>query len=408
MMTIKAWILAVGLAVSGFAAGGAAAQVIGGDVAVRGDRIDHDVVAIAGELEVSGEVEGDVFALGGQISVTGSVRGSVEVVGGDVLLAGVVDGEIDAVGGELEVSASAGDDIELTGGEVRFSGSTPADVELRGGHVVFENPASAGGNVDIRGGKIEINGRIEGDLDVRGGAVSFGPMARIDGAVFVAAESEPIVSPGAVLAGGMDYEYREISWRGLHWTEFSLDHFDFMMPMRIFGGAFVGLALLLGLIAILLAPRGTARIASTYRRRPALSTLIGLIVFAMSPIIFTLLIFLLAVTIIGIALIPFLLMALMPFFLLMIAFGGVAIGDILFNRSGGQLGLGMRVLSFLVVMIALIALGAVPGIGLLAGFILLFSGLGAWAMTLGRSDPDRVDAGPSAGESAAGPAPASG
>jgi hypothetical protein len=406
-MNIKAWILAVGLAASGFAAN-AADQVIGGDVAVRGDRIDNDVVAIAGTLEVAGEIEGDVFALGGEISVTGDVRGAVEVVGGDVLLAGTVQGEIDAVGGDLEVSASAGEDVELTGGQVIYIGQTPGDVEMRGGYVVFGRGAAAGGNVDIRGGEIEINGRIDGDLDVRGAEVSFGPNAVITGLVQVAAENEPRVAQGAVLAGGLNYEYSEIRWLGLHWTEFNLDYMDFMLPMRIFGGAFVGLALLLGLIAILLAPRGTSRIASTYRRRPALSMLIGLIVFAMSPIIFTLLIFLLAVTLIGIALIPFLLLALMPFFLLMIAFGGVAIGDLLFNRSGGQLGLGMRILSFLVVMIALIALGALPGIGLLAGFILLFSGLGAWAMTLGRTDPDRIDAGPSAGESAAGPAPASG
>ena len=96
---------------------------------------------------------------------------------------------------------------------------------------------------------------------------------------------------------------------------------------------------------------------------------------------------LLAITVIGAVPIPFLWILFWPFLLLCLGMGALAVGDLIFNRNPDvPLGLGMRLLSLLLVLAASVALGVIPGLGAIVGLILVFIGFGAWVLALGGND----------------------
>ena len=390
-MNIKAIIMAAGLAVSGAVTGLAAtaqAQLIGGEISVDGDHWRDDVNILAGEITIRGRVDGDVQGVGGDVEIDADVQGDVNVAGGDVTISGTVGGDVESAGGEMTVSAIVAGRVEIAGGDVLFSGQAGESLRLAGGHVVFASGAVAGDDSEFAGGHVEIHGEVRGDLRIHGEEVEVGPTARIDGVLEVRGPREPTISPDAVVAGGVDYEYESFHWGWGRYGNLDFDELDFRGPARLFGGAFVASAFLLGLLAALIAPKGVARIARTFRRRPVLSGLIGFLAFALSPIVIGTLFVTLLITVIGIPLAFLMMLLVFPVMFLAYAFGGVAIGDMIFNRGGDKsLGLGMRALSLFAVLVAVAAIGVVPGLGLLVGLLLLCIGLGAWIMSFGREEP---------------------
>lgn len=76
----------------------------GGGVVIRADeRVNGDVVAFGGSIEMLGEVRGDVVAVGGSVTVDGIVSGDVIAVGGSVALGpnAQVGGDLTVVGGSV-------------------------------------------------------------------------------------------------------------------------------------------------------------------------------------------------------------------------------------------------------------------------------------------------------------------
>ncbi len=399
-MSIRKLIMAVGLAA--FAAANAGAQVIGGDVTMHDIDRDDDLSIFAGDISISGRIGGDVEIFGGEITVDASIGEDARLVGGSVHLSGSVVGDVEAIAGNVEIRSDIAGNAELAGGLVNIygpiGGATSVgagviefnssfigrgDIEAIGEEIVFRGVAEQ--NVDFTGEDIMIYGRIDGDLSTHAEHLTIGPNAVIIGNLMHRGPDAPEISPEATITGSVSFSEMdfESEFRRLHDLDFDID----TGPLRfVFGAAFVVSAFLLGLLVIALAPRSTARIAGRFREKPALSGIIGLALFAFSPMIFATLFVLLLVTVIGIPLALLLATLYFPFLFLAYAFGAIAVGDMIFNQRRRELGFGMRALSLLVVLFAAAAIGMVPFLGFTAGLILMCIGLGAWAMSFGKSD----------------------
>ncbi|CAN0331634.1 unnamed protein product [Chrysoparadoxa australica] len=94
------------------------------------------------------------------------------------------------------------------------------------------------------------------------------------------------------------------------------------------------------------------------------------------------LIVLLAITLIGALLIPFIALAIPIIYFLAYVFGGVVIGDLIFNRSGGQASFAIRAVSLLAVMLVIAGLHVVAPLGWIVGLIVTFIGFGVWTLAL--------------------------
>ena len=425
-------ILAAGGLAAATLTGLAGAQVVGGDLNIDGSR--NNVTFFGGEMRVTGEIDGNIFAIAGDGVIDATVDGDVEIFGGDFDIRGNVMGSIDIAGGDLDIAADVRDDVNIAGGDLNVSGAVGGELNaaggsveinasigdsanLAGGYIRLTEAASVGGNSEIIGGEVHLGGRMEGRVEVEGEeivlsgrflesvevlaeSVRITSSAEFVSPLTVRSPSEPVIEPGATLA---DYTYEE------EWFNFGARHWDDLdihikgpwsvlgRPFEFLGGTFVGSAFLLGLLAVLLAPNGVTGIIRTFRHRPLSSGLVGFITLAMSPIILVMLTILLAITVIGVFLIP-LMWVLYPFTLfLAFAFGGAAIGDLIFNRNRPNegLGLAMRALSLLVVMVAVVVLGAIPGLGVTAGLIVMCIGLGAWILSFGKPNRSTSETEPS-------------
>lgn len=380
---------------------------IGGDLNLRGD-IDGDVFAIAGNGRIDAVVHGDVEYFGGDIDLRGTVDGSVEIAGGDVTISARIGRDLSAAGGDVTIEGETGGELHAAGGSIRITALVGGDLRAAGGDVAIE-PASevsgsskiVGGHVhyagathgdaDIEGGQVTLSGTFDGDVEVRAEQVTLLSTARIAGVLTVRSPVAPEIADGAVV-GTTDYREEAFNFGTKHFNDLGFNTDGPWMhgpwnvigaPFRFLGGAFAGSAFLLGLLAVLLAPRGVAGVAAAFRRRPLSAGVIGFVSLAMSPVVMVMVTILLALTVIGALLIPLLWLLYLPILFLAFAFGGIAFGDLTFNRSENGLGFGMRALSLLVVMAAAFALGVIPGLGAMVGFLLLCVGLGAWILAIG-------------------------
>lgn len=419
-MMFKQAIMALGLAMS-IGATAAPAQVIGGEVDIEGSR--HDVIFLGGEIRVRGEIDGDVSALAGEGDIDADIRGALHFLGGDIRVRGRVGEEVEIAGGDVDLHADVGGDVSVAGGDVNVGGSIGEDLSAAGGSVEIDADVrgrahAAGGEVrftansrvaggaEIAGGEVELAGHIIGDVRIEGAEITLAGIidgdveieaeevyilnnAQVTGVLEIRGPNQPVVAEGASI-GSYDYAYAPFNFGAKHWDDIDIE-FDgpweaIGAPFEFFGFAVPGSALLLGLLAILLTPRGVSRVARTFRSKPVMSGFVGFIGFALSPIVLIVLTVLLAITVIGIVLIPFMWVLFWPFLLVCLALGALSVGDLIFNRSPDQpLGLGMRLLSMLLVLAVSAALGVVGVLGALAGFALMFIGLGAWLMSGGEA-----------------------
>jgi hypothetical protein len=420
-MIIKQTILALGLAISTITAS-AGAQVIGGEVEIDGS--SNDVIFLGGDMTVRGRVDGDISAIAGDGLVDADVTGSVHFFGGDVRIRGAVAEDIEIAGGDIEIDATVGGDVSAAGGDVGIRGDIGGElsaaggnvdvsarvqdkVQLAGGYVgvgdmsVFGNGLEVGGGeieiggtirgfTDIEGGEVTLSGTIDGDIEILAEEVYILDSAQVTGRLTVRGPTEPVLADGARI-GQYEYEFQAFNFGAKHWDDIDIDidgPWEVIgAPFAFFGLAVPGAALLLGALAILMTPRGTARVARTFRRKPLVSGFLGFISFAFSPVFLVIMTVLLAITVIGVLLIPVMWLLFWPFLLLCLALGAMAVGDLAFNRNPETpMGLGMRLLSLLVVLAVSAALGAIPGLGAIFGLVLLFIGLGAWLMSLGKEN----------------------
>jgi cytoskeletal protein CcmA (bactofilin family) len=391
-MNIKALIAAVGLAAIGLS-GPVHSQVIGGDY--RTDGSMRDIEVLAGDIAIRGHIEGSVEAIGGEIDIDARVDDGVEVVGGDIRIAGVVGEDVEAMGGEITIAAEIGGGVEAAGGEISFGGSVGENVEMAAGELRFLEGSYIAGDLYGAGEYIRIAGTIDGDVHVLGVDVIITDTAVINGYVEVEGPEAPIVEEGATLAHPVEYEYRELEFGLKHLIDALGMEGDLATPlgmvMAVLGmiGLFVGFTMfMLGAFSTVLLPNSVGSIALNGKKRPFMSLLVGLVSGPMLLILAIVMSILLGITVIGSPLIPIVWLAYILIGPLAFGFGGVVVGNLLFNRKRSRPGMGRMVLSLAIVSAIIAALWVIPPLAVILTILVYWMGLGSWVITVFNRDVD--------------------
>lgn len=100
-------------------------------------------------------VKGDLVTTGGSITVDGMVKGDVIAIGGGVLVNGEVTGDAVSMGGKVSVPGRVGGEAVSLGGSVEVAGSVARDISAIGGGVTLKSSAAARGDVAVLGGELE-------------------------------------------------------------------------------------------------------------------------------------------------------------------------------------------------------------------------------------------------------------
>ncbi|WBQ13963.1 hypothetical protein L2D00_04580 [Hyphomonadaceae bacterium BL14] len=382
------------LAAAAVLAGPASAQYVGGNLQL--DLDERGDIGIAGaNVRLTGRVGGTVSVASADFFTSADIGGDLEMAAANVTVAGPVHGDVTGIAANITLDAPVGGDFDAAGANVTLLSVVGGDMSARGAVITIGREARVSGEADFaareiivdgvlgQGGKlgardISISGTVNGPLDMAGRDISFTASARIEGPVTVRAPNPPRVAEGAVM-GELTYVEAPFVEDNHARNDVSL---SFLPSPWAVGGVLGASAFMLGFLASVIVPRGVAAVALAFRRRPWVSGFLGLVVLAMSPVLIATLMVLLMITIIGIPLAVLLILAAPILYFLAFAFGGVVIGDAVMNRSGGRAGLGLRIASLFLAIIAIIALSAVPVLGFIILPVVLCIGLGAWTLAI--------------------------
>lgn len=279
------------------------------------------VVAIGGSAKASGKVQDAVVAIGGDAEAETDVGDAVVAIGGNATARGKVGDAVMAIAGNAEVHGEVGGDVRAVMGNVKIG---PAAV--------------------VRGDVVSVGGKIEIAED-----------AQIKGEIIeVSVAQYPILAP---LHGVAD------------WLRHCVLKFRLLAPQPGWYWVVAIVFLLLYLLIAAATPRPVAACVNELTQRPATTFLLGLLMKLLLPLVFIIL----AITGIGMVVVPFILAA---------VFIAGLIGKVaLLEYLGGKLlrGFGVRM--------------AKPILALLAGFavitllymvpllsLLIYTLIGTWAL----------------------------
>ncbi len=331
---------------------------------VRSLRLGNDTFVMGDEVELRRTIAGDAIVGAGRVVLDATVAGDAIVSGGQLTLGGDVGEDMYAAGGRVDLASAVAGNARVAGGEVRLlrSGRVAQGLSAAGGRIAIDG--EVGSYAQLVGSTITIDGHVDGDVYVVGAALRIGPAARIDGDVTFRGPQAAQIEPGATILGPV----RNIIVDRERWQQRAL-----MAAAAIAGIWFVGWTLA-GALLIAVFPRATRRVTETARSRPALALLIGALAALALPALAA---FLLA-TVVGI---PLAILAVL-LYLLLVPLGylaGVATtGDWLLHRRAHPPPRTLaRVGMFVLMLIVVTVLVAIPLVGWLAGLLLWLLGMGA-------------------------------
>ncbi len=246
-----------------------------------------DTVTVA-----SGEVvDGDLYVAGSDIIIDGTVNGDIFGVGRSLTINGIVNGGVSFAGQILTVNGEIAHGARLAGQTINVSGNIGRDLMVAGADATVTSTAKIGSDLILAVGTSRIDGHINGNIaggasevtitDGVGGNIeleadklTIASTANIQGNLTYTSQSEANIQSGAQIGGTTTHrlpEVREPAKAG---------------PLAGVGGKVIAflMTLLLGIVIILVAPRRTASIADSMRKKPWPSLGWGALILFATPI----------------------------------------------------------------------------------------------------------------------------
>jgi len=227
--------------------------VVGGNATLKTNESAEVVVAIGGSAKAGGKVQEAVVAVGGNATAESDVGEAVVAIGGNSFARGKVGEALVAIGGNAEARGEVGEDVVAVFGDVRIGSNS----------VVHGNAVSVGGKVEVEDG-----GEVKGMINQ------------------VGMTDHPLLVP---LKGLSD------------WVKHCVFKIRLLAPQPGWYWIIAGLFLLCYLLITVAFPRPVAACFNELTTRPATTFLLGLLTKLLVPLI----VLVLAMTGIGIAVVPF-------------------------------------------------------------------------------------------------------
>jgi hypothetical protein len=152
-----------------------------GDVTVaKNEIVNDDLFVGAKNVNLDGTVNGDVFIGAENVRITGIINGNLHIGASVVNLGGRIRGNVYVGSGNVTVSKSViGGSLLIGGGSVTVDKDTVVSGSLLSGagQITIDSPVKR--NVFIGAGSAQINSTVGGELRVGGGSITLGPSAKI-------------------------------------------------------------------------------------------------------------------------------------------------------------------------------------------------------------------------------------
>jgi uncharacterized RDD family membrane protein YckC len=284
---------------------------------------------------------------------------------------------------------SRGDLVAFGNDVVVKEGERAHDVVVMGGSAIIDGAVTGDLVVILGNARLGSNAVVRRDVVVLGGTLDAHPLARVE--------------QHRVVMVGIGEWLEHLGW--LKWpAQWFSTGLLFARPLPHqywWSWAIAGIALLLYLVMALLFPRQVQATVDVLEEKPGGSLFTGLLAFALAGPLFLLL----AITVVGLIIVPFLLCGLVAAFF----FGKVAVYRYAGQQVGAQLGWGALQKPLLALLVGaglFCLLYTVPVLGFLVWGAVAPLGIGAVLLAVFKRSPQTATAGPEACVASAGAASA--
>jgi cytoskeletal protein CcmA (bactofilin family) len=255
------------------------------------ETITGNLMAAAESVVIDGTISGDLIAAGSSITVNGRIEGDIIAIAQSIVINGEVGGNVRIIGNYININGLIARNLNAFGSEVLVGENTKVGWDVLIGAVSARTSGNIGGSIDAYVQKIFINGRIGKNVNVK-----IYKNNSLDNLV---------IDKAAIINGDLNYS----SDRQLALQESNVaGQINFRQTESKEGNALAIWAwsrvfsilsmILLGLILVFALPKQVNNIIELTKKKYLKSTLIGMIVLMIIPVLSFLLLF----TIIGIPL----------------------------------------------------------------------------------------------------------
>ncbi|HET8947699.1 MAG TPA: polymer-forming cytoskeletal protein, partial [Candidatus Polarisedimenticolia bacterium] len=332
-------------------------------------------------LEEGSTNQGDLYLFKDAVVIRGKQDGDLIVFGRELEVAkdGIVTGDINAFTQSVDLSGKMGDSVRAMAQSVHLTGTINGDLVAVGESIVVDKGARITGDLDAKGARVQMDGTVDGDFTATGGEVHLlgkvGGSAELKGDVIE-------VDPRAKVHGDLTYTSRNKIEEDAHQV---VDGEVVYTPNRskpkvsshgfIKWFFFTATALLAGLVSLAMFRRSAPEVVAAVRSDGLRSAGVGFISAIVIPVA-------LAIACILIITIPAVVLGYIAYFMLLYLAQvpvGVFVGEWLLQRLGKTAGPFAAVALGIPVMYVVFA---IPVLGKLALFMVVFTGFGAIVMTI--------------------------
>lgn len=328
--------------------------------------VDGSAYLVGDTITVAGTVNGDVYCAGKQVVISGIVNGDVLCGGQNVTVSGTVNGDIRAGGMAVVVSGLVKGSVTLMGGTVTLDASSTIDRDATviGGIVTLNGAVNR--DVMMGASTVNITGKMGGDINGSVDALSVTAAAKVGGNVSYVSQTDASISSG-VVAGTVERFTPSNNWST--GSDYRMGFGGVILMAFVAVMSFVVFALLFTLVM----PRYVRRVASVASGQQfGLAFLIGIVAAIVIPAIM----FMLALTIVGIYAALFMGVVYIMSLMLGAALVSWRLGQFMLSSKGSALS------SAALGALTLAVVGLVPFIGWVVMFGATLTGVGLMVLDL--------------------------
>lgn len=238
--------------------------------------LKEDVYAAGRDVRIGARIAGDVTAAGMTVRIDDIVEDDVIAAAEHVSVHAPVVDDLRAAGRRVDIAADVGDHVVAAGDTVHVADGVNIGgfAWLAGREVRVDG--NVGGELRIAAERVILGGEMAGDVEVTAEHIELRPGARIQGNFLWHSRKPPAVADDATVGGRV--------------IERPLPEHRPDRAAWVFGALFMALVLLVtGAVLLLMFPRCFTGAANAARAQPGKVVLIGLAVFAATPVVAVLL-----------------------------------------------------------------------------------------------------------------------
>ncbi|MCX6728711.1 MAG: polymer-forming cytoskeletal protein [Candidatus Saccharibacteria bacterium] len=291
------------------------------------ETVNSMLFAAGNNVDIAGTVNGDVYCAGQTLTISGTVNGDVICAGQTIVISGPVNGSIRVAGQTITLSNTVSGSATIGAQTLVIDKNASIGRDLLGGSTNVTINGKVGRDIVAGARDLSINGTVGGNIKGATENLNIGSTGLVGGNVEYTSNNDPVIATGGKIVGTVTRTVPKKESKAvlLAPAVFSFGWFVYSLIAWI----------VLALVLVALSPRIFGEATELAKKKPGITTLIGVLGAILIPI----LVVMLFISIIGMPLAILTLLLWFTIMLLTTPFAGYMLGQLIMPKSKQPFGI---------------------------------------------------------------------